>query len=135
MPQQDDRDPGPASSGAPADDQSRPQFPAANPTQPMAGPPASTPVQGEASPSDAPQLPGAQHPDGAPGAYPPPGWGAPQGYGPQGYGPQGYGAPQGYGPPQPASVSSESGDTATWGAPAGVAQTTGGTRKPTATWK
>jgi hypothetical protein len=165
MPQQDDdRVPGPASPGTPADDQSRPQVPAANPTQPLAGTPASAPVPGEAPQSeapqseapqseapqseapqseapqsaarqsDAPQLPGGQNPDGAAGAYPQPGYSPQPGYGPpQGYGlPQGYGAPQGYGPQRPAS---ESGDTTTWGAPAGVTQTTGDPRRPTATWK
>jgi hypothetical protein len=141
MPQQDDENgPGTYPPGTPADDQSRPQVRAANPTQPTAGSPAAAPVPGEALPSDTPQLPGAHQPDGAAGTYPPPGWGAPLGYGPpQGYaGPQ-YAGPQ-YGGPQyvgqaPLNATGEPAESGTWGAPAGVAQTTDGTHKPTATWK
>jgi hypothetical protein len=146
MPQQDDENgPGTYPPGTPADDQSRPQVRAANPTQPTAGSPAAAPVPGEALPSDTPQLPGAHQPDGAAGTYPPPGWGAPLGYGPpQGYagpqyagpqyaGPQ-YGGPQ-YGGQPPLNATGEPAESGTWGAPAGVAQTTDGTRKPTATWK
>ena len=130
MPQQDDENgPGTYPPGTPADDQSRPQVRAANPTQPTAGSPAAAPVPGEALPSDTPQLPGAHQPDGAAGTYPPPGWGAPLGYGPpQGYGPQ-------YGGQQSLNATGEPAESGTWGAPAGVAQTTDGTRKPTATWK
>jgi len=147
MPQQDDENgTGTYPPGTPADDHSGPQADAANPTQPIAGSPASAPVPGEALPSDTPQLPGAHQPDGAAGTYPPPGWGAPLGYGPpQGYGPQqGYAGPQGYGPhvggqqyggQPPLNATGEPAESGTWGAPAGVAQTTDGTHKPTATWK
>jgi hypothetical protein len=124
MPQQDDKNgPGTYPPGTPADDQSRPQVRAANPTQPTAGSPAAAPVPGEALPSDTPQLPGAHQSDGAAGTYPPPVWGAPQ-YGGQQYGGQ-----------QPLNATGEPAESGTWGAPAGVAQTTDGTRKPTAMWK
>lgn len=164
MPQQDDDRVDGSSSGTPADDQSRPQVPAANPTQPIAGSPAPAPVPGEApqsdasqselSQSDSPQLPGAQHPSPA-GAYPPPGLGAPQAYGPQQgygqqeftgqqYGGQQYGGQQWTGQPYagqqyagqpPLNATGDPAESGTWGAPAGLAQTTSGTRKPTAMWK
>ena len=132
MPQQDDeRDPGPYLPSPPAEDQSRPQAPAANPTQPLAGSPAAAQVSGQVPAPGAPQLPGGQQPHGTPGDNPAQGWGAPEGAA----GRQGYGGPQGYGAPQPTTAHTEPTQSGTWGSPAGVALTPDGTRRPTAMWK